>query len=35
MTLAAFQAWMELHGELFILCLAALCFVPMLLGGDE
>lgn len=35
MSLLAFQAWMETHGELFIICLAALCFVPMILGGDE
>jgi len=33
--MTAFQLWMETHGELFILCLAALCFLPMILGGDE
>lgn len=33
--MTAFQLWMETNGEVFILCLAALCFVPMLLGGDE
>jgi len=33
--MTAFQLWMEAHGELFIICLAALCFVPMILGGDE
>jgi len=35
MTFQAFQLWMETNGELYILCLAGLCFVPMLLGGDE
>jgi len=35
MTFQAFQLWMEQYGEIYILCLAGLCFVPMLLGGDE
>lgn len=33
--MTAFQLWMETHGELYILVLAGLCFLPMLLGGDE
>ena len=33
--MTAFQLWMETHGELFLMRLAALCFVPMILGGDE
>ena len=37
--MTAFQLWMETHGELFILCLAGLCFVPVvydrLFGGKK
>ena len=33
--MTAFQLWMKTNGELFIICLAALCFLPMILGGDE
>ena len=33
--MTAFQLWMETNGELFIIVLAALCFLPMILGGDE
>ena len=33
--MTAFQLWMETNGEIYIMCIAALCFVPMLLGDDE